>query len=76
MGLAAKLSRHTHGMATGVSAALLLGIIAPITIGLGENVNGPTNVSIGSVQEHSGNSSGGSVTQTNSNSSTTIVDVD
>ncbi len=51
-------------------------VVAPVTVGVGANVNGPTNVNVLSQQDHSGNAWNSSVWQSNSNSSKTVVDDD
>jgi hypothetical protein len=49
-------------------------IVAPITLGGGLNLNGPTNVNVAGNQNKSGNADNETVTQSNSNHSTTAVD--
>src|SRR5207253_3319424 len=75
-------SQSNHNRSTSVvnnqgatSAAPVSGpVVAPATVGVGTNANGPVNVNVLSNQRDSGNQSGGDPSQSNSNRSTTVVD--
>ncbi len=80
-GAASVSQANTNGSTTAVdnrnaqSAGLVSGpIVAPVTVGVQTNANGPVNVNAVSNQANSGNGAGGDVSQSNVNRASTAVD--